>query len=153
MIHKATLSDTAVREMPTLRRDTLGKVVVFYDGGCPLCRKEIHHYIKRDHTGGQLVWNDISNGTELLDEFRITLDEAMRRFHVIDRDGHVTRGAKAFLTLWHALPVYRYLARTVECLHLTSLLNWAYEHFARARYRRACQRGINSRCGIDRNTS
>ena len=82
-------------------------------------------------------------------KYTITLDEAMRRFHVIDRAGNVTRGAEAFLALWHALPVYQHLARTVEYLHLTPLLGWAYEHFARRRYRRACQRGFGNSCAID----
>jgi predicted DCC family thiol-disulfide oxidoreductase YuxK len=148
MTNNATPSGTAIGKTFPLALTTPGKVIVFYDGSCPLCRKENHHYIRRDHTG-QLVWDDISKSTELLDEFGITLDEAMRRFHVIDRAGNVTRGAEAFLALWHALPVYQHLARTVEYLHLTPLLGWAYEHFARRRYRRACQRGFGNSCAID----
>ena len=84
MTNKAAVSDPGIGKTLPLALSKPDKVIVFYDGSCPLCQKEIHHYIRRDHTD-QLVWDDISKNTELLDKFGITLNEAMRRFHVIDR--------------------------------------------------------------------
>jgi len=114
-------------------------IIVFYDGGCPLCRREINHY-KQFASDGIIHWIDIFHDDSLLGRFNLGADEAMRRFHVIDQAGNVTRGAAAFLVLWQALPGYRYLAKLIALLHLSPILELGYEWFAKRRYRRACRR-------------
>lgn len=114
-------------------------IIVFYDGGCPLCRREINHYMKL--ASNQIIhWVDISRDDSRLSEFNLSADEAMRRFHVVGQMGNVAHGTAAFLIMWQALPGYRHLANIIRFLHLTPLLELGYEWFAKRRYRRACGR-------------
>ncbi|WP_461516123.1 thiol-disulfide oxidoreductase DCC family protein [Porticoccus sp.] len=118
-------------------------IIVFYDGSCPLCRREINHYMKiaRDNL---IHWVDISRDDSQLRQFNLSTDEAMRRFHVVDQMGNVAIGVAAFLIMWQTLPGYRHLAHIIRFLHLTPLLELCYEWFAKRRYRRACGRQAGS---------
>ena len=113
-------------------------LVVFYDGSCPLCRREINHYMGLNALK-TIDWQDISAESHTLSPFGISREQAMKRFHVIDERGTKVSGVRAFLTLWRHLPGYRHLARLVEYLHLTPVLEVVYRRFARYRYRRSCQ--------------
>ncbi len=59
--------------------------VVFYDGNCPLCRREIGHYRAIDR-GEAIEWLDLHQSGERLKAAGITHDQAMARLHVIDPD-------------------------------------------------------------------
>ena len=108
---------------------------MFYDGGCPLCRREVGHYRRLDSTRC-VSWVDISRSGEPLEPFFLTQSEAMARLHVLDGEGQMQTGAAAFVTLWSALPYYRWLARFVRSLGLVSLLEILYVPFARCRMSR-----------------
>jgi len=114
--------------------------VVFYDGGCPLCRREIAHYRRVDQAG-RLHWVDAASDSETLARHGLTLERAMAELHVQDGAGRWYRGIDAFLVIWSRLPAYRWLARVASAPGLHQVLSFAYRHFARWRYRR--------RCGID----
>ena len=111
------------------------KVTVFYDGSCPLCRKEISHYQRLD-VDRRLNWCDISRSADQLKLLDISLEQAMKELHVLDIHGQLKTRAEAFITLWQQLPYYRWLARLVERLQLVSVMNRAYDIFARWRFRR-----------------
>ena len=66
------------------------KPVVFYDGGCPLCRREIMHY-RRIDGDRQLCWVDIHAHPETLQACGLTLAEAMQRMHIMESDGSMVR--------------------------------------------------------------
>lgn len=113
---------------------------VFYDGGCPLCRREIAYYRRLDPRQ-PIRWVDISPLDTDLSAVGITREQAMRVFHVQDLQGNLRRGAEAFLALWEALPRWRRLAQLVRFLRLQTIVEWLYQGFARRRYR--------ARCGAD----
>ncbi|MCP5142762.1 MAG: DUF393 domain-containing protein [Chromatiales bacterium] len=124
--------------MPTQTR-TLPTLTVFFDGGCPLCSREIDHYrrIERRQPGAPLIrWADITAGQDPLGQHGISLQEAMTLLHAIDTDGVRHVGAPAFVQIWSRLPYYHLLARTTTALRLTGLLDIAYRRFASWRYRR-----------------
>ncbi len=125
----------------------LKPTIVFYDGACPTCQKEIRHYRKLKSLK-PIDWQDISGHCPKLEQHGIDKEEAMKRFHVIGDHGVIAQGAEAFLALWRALPGYRHLANTIELCHLQGLLEWAYRGFARRRYRQACLR-TDKRCSAD----
>jgi hypothetical protein len=58
----------------------LPKTIMFYDGGCPLCSREIKHYRRLD-SAGRIDWIDISRDASLLQAMGITLETAMARLH------------------------------------------------------------------------
>ena len=114
---------------------------VFYDGACPLCKREINHY-KRRRGAESIAWIDI-NDKETFGCYGLDKKSAMERFHVLD--GVTWRlGASAFVSIWRRLPAYNWLAKLVSSLHLIPALDFLYEIFAEWRYNRQCKSGI---CG------
>jgi predicted DCC family thiol-disulfide oxidoreductase YuxK len=111
--------------------------VVFYDGDCPLCRREIAHYQRIDGEG-RLRWVDAAGEPDILTGYELTLEAAMAELHVLDADGQWQRGVDAFLVIWAHLPRYRWLVRLVSFPGLHGLLSIAYRHFAVWRNRRRC---------------
>jgi predicted DCC family thiol-disulfide oxidoreductase YuxK len=111
--------------------------LVFYDGDCPLCRREIAHYRRMD-SAGRLSWVDAVNEPETLARHNLSLVRAMTELHVLDAAGRWQRGVDAFLVIWQQLPAYRWLAKMVAVLGLRSPLGFVYRHFAAWRYRHRC---------------
>lgn len=114
--------------------------VVFYDGACPLCRREIAHYRRIDREA-RLRWIDAAAKAEVLARHDLSLQAAMTELHVLDAAGHWQRGVDAFLVIWQHLPGYRWLGRLVRGLYLRKPLGFLYRHFATWRYRRRCSAG------------
>lgn len=118
---------------------------MLFDGGCPLCRREVAHYQRIDQRRQAVNWVDIRQDQQLLDAHGISVSQAMQRLHVITSDGRVLTGAAAFVVIWEALPYYRWLAQFVRLPGMLALLEFAYTRFARWRFRRRCREGV---CGI-----
>jgi predicted DCC family thiol-disulfide oxidoreductase YuxK len=114
--------------------------VVFYDGGCPLCRREIAHY-RRLRGAADLRWVDVVGEPDNLEKFGLSVEAAMQELHVRDADGRWQRGVDAFLIIWRHLPRYRWLAWLVSGTGLRAPLAWAYRRFAARRYRQRCDAG------------
>ncbi len=110
---------------------------VFFDGGCPLCSREIAHYrrLDRDH---RLRWVDITREPGVLAQFGLEMEVAMSRFHVLDADGRWQTGAWAFAEVWYQLPRYRWLTRLLRRTRLLPLIDRIYSLFARWRKRGRC---------------
>ena len=84
------------------------KLKVFFDGGCPLCRREIGVY-KRLDRGKKIEWTDVS--TQLPDEIAIDRKTLLKRFHVQSVDGVIYSGAEAFFKLWKEMPGWKWLGK------------------------------------------
>lgn len=121
------------------------RLTTYYDGGCPLCSKEIAHYrrIDRQH---QVRWVDLTKAPEELAKACLDTETAMRRLHVCAPDGRLISGVPAFIAIWQQLPGYRWLAKFVQTMRLTSALEWGYVHFADWRFRRRCNDTV---CSMD----
>lgn len=124
---------------PAQNTDT-ARPTVFYDGDCPLCRREIAHY-RRVDSANKLYWVDAANEPETLARHGLSLEHAMAELHVLDGTGRWQRGVDAFLVIWQNLPGYRWLARLVTVLGFRRPLGYAYRHFAAWRYRQRCETG------------
>ena len=111
------------------------QVTMFYDGGCPLCSREVAHYGRLDHEG-RIQWLDIHANPGVVESIGVEYTEAMTRLHVRDRAGEIQTGVWAFAAIWDELPYYRWLARTLRFLRLLPALDLAYTRFARWRLRR-----------------
>ena len=123
--------------LPEAVDDADHAATVFYDGACPLCRREIAHY-RRLRGADRLAWIDIARANAPLATYGLSRERAMARFHVRDAAGRWQTGAYGFAELWSHLPAYRWLARTLRSLQLLPLLDRVYVRFARWRLRRAC---------------
>lgn len=119
-------------------------LTVFYDGGCPMCAREIAHYRRLAGAERGIVWVDVTREPAPLAQAGLGLETALRRFHV--REGERWQvGVRGFLALWVRLPGYRWLAQVIEALRLIRPLEALYAHFADWRFRRrgsagACER-------------
>ncbi|MBK1716134.1 thiol-disulfide oxidoreductase DCC family protein [Thiocystis violacea] len=112
---------------------------VLYDGGCPLCRREIGLY-RRSRPRRPIDWIDIDADRQAPERFGLSREAAMARFHVIDGD-EIRTGAAAFVRLWTALPGWRHLARTVRLTGVEPLMERGYVWFARKRLAERCADG------------
>ncbi len=110
--------------------EAFDRVTAFYDGACPLCRREIGVY-QRAAGAESVAFCDVSAADA--PPPGLTREEALRRFHVIDASGRLRSGADAFITLWLALPRWRWLGRLASAPPLPWLLERLYRGFLRVR--------------------
>lgn len=116
-------------------------LIVFFDGGCPLCRREIDHY-RRLEARKPILWIDVTQPDAPLSQYGVERETAMRRFHVMDDHGQFFVGAQGFVTLWTQLPYYHYLASVIRRLSMLPLLDRIYVRFADWHYGRRCRDGL-----------
>jgi predicted DCC family thiol-disulfide oxidoreductase YuxK len=105
---------------------------VYFDGACPVCRREIAHY--RAKPGAEnLRWVDAS----VADAYALGPDldgeRALARFHVRSADGSLVSGAAAFASLWQQLPAYAWLGRIAAWPPVLAVLEAGYRAFLRLR--------------------
>lgn len=123
---------------PTLS-DPHAAACVYYDGGCPVCAREIALY--RRLSDGQTDRPEFANiaaaGAALPEG--VSHADALARFHVRLASGEVVSGAAAFIALWRATPRFRLLGRLASVPPIPWLLEIAYCGFLRLRplWRRA----------------
>ena len=111
--------------------DSDSKIVIFYDGACPLCRAEVRQY-GRGAGAQALCLRDISQPQAQLPA-ALSRAQAMARFHVVAADGRLLSGARAFIEVWRHLPAWRTAARVAALPGMTLLLELAYRLFLRLR--------------------
>lgn len=104
-------------------------VHILYNGGCPVCRAEIHHYRARaEAAGSALRFDDLT--TADLGTWRMSGDQAARRLHARLPDGTIVSGVEAFALIWDRLPGYRILATLVRLPVIRGLAAFAYNRIA-----------------------
>jgi predicted DCC family thiol-disulfide oxidoreductase YuxK len=121
-----------------------GRPVMFYDGGCPICRREVAHYRRLDRAG-RVRWHDITADSRPLAGLGVGLREAQARLHALDRQGRLRVGAAAFVAVWRELPYWRWLARLADLPGGVALMDRVYRPYARWRFRRRCDQGACER--------
>ena len=105
---------------------------VYFDGACPLCRREIAHY-RRAAGDIRIDWVDASAcpPSELGDD--LPREAALSRLHVRLADGSLVSGAAAFASIWARLPGYSWLAALAARRPVRSAMDVAYAAFLRLR--------------------
>jgi predicted DCC family thiol-disulfide oxidoreductase YuxK len=110
-------------------------LTVLYDGGCPLCRREIAHLqgLAQHEGDGALCFVDVSGETDGDPARSAERAALLARFHVQRADGTRLDGAAAFVAMWSRLPGWRWLARMARLPGVLALLELAYRGFLRLR--------------------
>ncbi len=108
----------------------MAQVTVWFDGECPLCRREIA-LIRRLDRRSVIDFVDVDAG-----EAACPLDRGalLARFHVRE-NGQILSGAEAFAAMWRAIPVLRPLGLVARNAVVLKLLETAYVVFLRIRPR------------------
>lgn len=111
---------------------------VYFDGGCPVCAREIAMY-RRQPGGDAMRWVDASScGADELGP-ALSREAALARLHLRGTDGQLVSGAAAFTGMWRQLPRWRWLGVVFGRGWRLATLEAAYRAFLRIRraWRRA----------------
>jgi len=121
--------------------------VIYFDGACPLCRREISHYRCKEGASA-IEWVDAASCDAAALGHDLSRDAALARLHARRPDGSLVSGVAAFVTIWSRLPAYRWLASLVSSRAVLTVLDVGYAAFLRLRplWRRAKRCPDASRC-------
>ncbi len=104
------------------------RVTVWFDGGCPLCRREIALMRRLDRRDA-IDFVDVN-----VDAAGCPLDRdgLLARFHARE-EGRMLSGAAAFAAMWRVIPLLRPLGMLARNALVLRLLERAYVVFLRIR--------------------
>lgn len=105
------------------------RLVVWHDGGCPLCQREIALMRRLDRRDAI----DFVDATTA-DRSQCPIDRAdlLARFHASE-NGRLLSGAAAFAAMWRAIPLLRPLGLVARIPLVLMALEWGYRRFLRLR--------------------
>ncbi|NBZ86433.1 thiol-disulfide oxidoreductase DCC family protein [Stagnihabitans tardus] len=106
----------------------MAKVTVWFDSGCPLCRREIALMRRLDRRGA-IAFVDACDPDAICPLDRA---EILARFHAQEGD-RLYDGAAAFAAMWRAIPILRPLGIVAGWPPLTPAFEVAYRVFLRLR--------------------
>jgi predicted DCC family thiol-disulfide oxidoreductase YuxK len=105
---------------------------VYYDGGCPVCSREIKFYQSRP--GGEaLDWVDVMQAEAAALGHGLSREAAFARIHVRRADGVLVSGAAAFAEIWRGMPGMRWLGMLIGVPPFGALAEFGYLLFLRLR--------------------
>ena len=108
-------------------------IEVFFDGGCPLCRREIN-VLRRWDRRGKIRFTDISSPDFLPAAVAMTDEALMAQMHGRLPDGTWLRGVEVFRRMYAAVG-FGPLVFLSRLPLISQVLDWAYAVFARNRWR------------------
>lgn len=104
------------------------ELLVWYDGACPLCRREIALMRRLDRKGA-ITFVDVAQDGAGCPADRAAL---LARFHARE-DGTMLSGAAAFAAMWRAIPVLRPLGLAARNRWVLAGLEGLYGQFLKVR--------------------
>ena len=107
-------------------------IIVYFDGRCPLCATEIHHY-QRLSPSVPIKYVDITHSEFNAEAEGVDPVKVHREMHVRLVDGKLAIGVDAFIALWNAFPRYRFAARWARNPIFYRMLKAGYFCFAKIR--------------------
>lgn len=108
-------------------------IEVFYDGACPLCRKDIA-FIRKWDRKHRIVYTDIASASFDTKQVGKEMDELMAKIHGRLPDGHWVTGVDVFRKLYEAIGL-RWLVSLTRLPGVSHALDWSYATFAQNRLR------------------
>jgi predicted DCC family thiol-disulfide oxidoreductase YuxK len=106
----------------------VNQLLIWYDAGCPLCRREIA-LMRRLDRAERICFIAID---EKLQSCPIDSATLLKRFHACE-DGTMLSGAAAFAAMWRAIPLLRPLGLAAKFLPFLWLLERLYRLFLKGR--------------------
>lgn len=106
----------------------MARIIIWHDGGCPLCRREI----------ALMRWLDRRGRIDFIDATQdggvcpIDRSALLARLHASE-DGVLLSGAAAFAAMWRAIPLLRPLGLLAKSATVLTMLEFAYVQFLKLR--------------------
>ena len=110
------------------RHDRMPALTVYFDGACPLCRREIG-FFRRRRSDVEIDWVDVSASQSASLGPDLSRPLAMARFHVRLANGDLVSGARGFGELWAVTPGFRWLGTLARSTVAQAPLELAYRGF------------------------
>ncbi len=110
-------------------------IVVYYDGKCGLCSREINYY-KKISDSKKVDWIDVARNPNALKSFGISQAEALLYLHAKDDNNVIYTRVDAFILMWSAIPKWRIVAKIAKLTIFKQCLEFAYVFFAKRRFSR-----------------
>lgn len=107
-------------------------IIVFFDGKCNLCSKEINYY-KRIAPRGIFNWQDINSSNNELKKKGIKTSSALKLLHVF-YNNKLYIGLDAFIIIWNHIGYWKILSKFISLPIIKQLSNLAYIVFANWRF-------------------
>jgi predicted DCC family thiol-disulfide oxidoreductase YuxK len=117
--------------LPPASPPTKIPLLVWYDGDCPLCRREIALMRRLDRRDA-IRFIDVADGADA--SCPLDRDALLARFHASE-GGRLLSGAAAFAAMWRAIPLLRPLGLAARAPVVLAGLDVAYRVFLRVRPR------------------
>lgn len=113
------------------------KIHVYYDGQCPLCRRERRRFERLSgKRGADIVWCDVTEHQHALGERGIDCETALRSLHVELKDGRIVEGIDAYRLLLKRIPWLAPGAYIIGLPGLKQVLRRYYDHWVDKRLKR-----------------
>lgn len=114
----------------------MATVIIWYDGACPLCTREMA-LMRRLDWRGAIEFHDIAAPDTVCPIDRL---ELLARFHASE-NGMMLSGTAAFAAMWRAIPLLKPLGWAARNRIILGLLERLYNRFLvlRPRLQRALQ--------------
>lgn len=110
---------------------------VYYDGACPVCRRDRARYERWAGEAGDAVrWCDATRHAATLREKGVSPEAALLSLHVEDDTGRIVEGIDAYILLMRRVPRLRPLAWLIGLPGLKGVLRWYYDRWVRRRLAR-----------------
>ncbi len=103
-------------------------LLIWFDGGCPLCRREIALMRRLDRRHA-IRFIDVARDDA---GCPVDRDALLARFHACE-DGRMLSGAAAFAAMWRAIPWLRPLGLAARDRRVLWVLERLYRRFLRLR--------------------
>jgi len=119
-------------------------VRIWFDGGCPLCGREIELMQRLDRRD-RIQFIDVSQGSDAAPDCPLDRKTLLERFHAqevrgsTDREsveadrGELVSGAAAFAAVWRAIPLLRPLGLLARNRFVLAVLEVGYRAFFKFR--------------------
>jgi predicted DCC family thiol-disulfide oxidoreductase YuxK len=110
---------------------TTTRLIVWFDGGCPLCRSEISLYRRLDAKAQRIHFVDLAGDAPC------PLDRAdmLARFHAQEMGKQMVSGAAAFGAMWRQVTPFQPFGWLAQVPIILKLLDYLYSQFLRIRPR------------------
>ena len=109
-------------------------IIVFFDGKCNLCSKEINYY-RKIAPKDIFDWQDINiKGNDFI-KMGIKTSDGLKILHVLDNNVLYV-GVDAFIKIWNNLSYWKILGMLVSLPVIKQMVGLAYRVFANWRFSR-----------------
>ena len=99
----------------------MAKLEVLYNDDCPICRREIKHYVGL--SGDDVTFVKITEQSAA--DWGLTEEQAAKQIHARS-GGNIMPGVDAFICVWQKLPYYRVLATIIGWQPIKFVTSIAY---------------------------